>query len=70
VIDKELTFDQAVAQAHKAAGHLATPPANTDIIELTLHPDGLWTVRWTIENDDVHLIHEEPLNPVPYVVLA
>ena len=51
----ELTFDEAVAEAKRVC-HLS----GDCITELTLHPDGLWTVRYTIGEPTI--IHERPLN--------
>ena len=52
---KEMTFTEAV----RTAMMVCTKSQET-IIELSLHPDGLWTVRWIL--DDPTTIYEQALN--------
>ena len=50
---KELTFMEAAKLCVDMLGDVM-------IVELTLHPDGLWTARYI--KDDPHVIHEVWVN--------
>lgn len=66
----EMSFHEAVEQAKFEAEHTATPPADTTIIELRLHPDGLWTVLYKANQmipapfgrNNGEMMFERPLN--------